>query len=140
MLQGKQYGSGLQVLNMNGHWIDAPALPQATFTCNVGDYLQTLSSGRFVSTVHRVVNNSGRERYSLPFFFSPDPSARLKPIPNAKGGKEEDEQEYSDEPIGKQYIKRLMFARRFHPTAKRLVELGIPPADWKYEYLTGSLP
>ena len=140
VLQGKNYGSGLEVLNMNGHWIPAPCLPGTTFTCNVGDYLQTLSSGRFVSTVHRVVNRSGKERYSLPFFWSPDPSAVLVPVSNAKGQREGYEQPDTSETIGKQYTRRLMFARRLHPTAKRLVELNIPESEWDYSYLTGSLP
>ncbi|WWD10151.1 hypothetical protein V865_008285 [Kwoniella europaea PYCC6329] len=139
VLQGAKYGSGLEVLNMNGQWVSAPYIPGATFTCNVGDYLQALSSGRFVSTVHRVVNKSGSERYSLPFFFSPDPSAVLKPVVN-KMQDSDYEAEYTDEPIGKQFMRRLMFARRFHPTAKRLAELEISDKDWKYEYITGSLP
>lgn len=127
------------MLNTNGHWIDAPALPNTTFTCNVGDYLQSLSSGRFLSTVHRVVNTSGRERYSLPFFFSPDPAAILQPVVSPRADRNFEE-EFADEPIGKQFVRRLMFARRFHPTAKRLADLGIPDHEWKYEYITGGLP
>ncbi|ORY23120.1 hypothetical protein BCR39DRAFT_549911 [Naematelia encephala] len=140
VLQGKKYGSGLEVLNMNGHWIPAPALPQATFTCNVGDYLQHISDGRFVSTVHRVVNRSGQERYSLPFFFSPDPSAVLVPVVPAGQKRKTEPIPYEDDPIGDTYMRRLMFARRFHPTAKRIEELGLPQSEWKYNFLTGSLP
>jgi isopenicillin N synthase-like dioxygenase len=57
------------VLNLNGFYI--PAKPvYGTFVVNVGDFLQRISNDTFVSTVHRVRNTSGRECYSIPFFFS----------------------------------------------------------------------
>lgn len=60
---------GLEVLNKNACWI--PAKPvKGTFVVNVGDFLQRISNERFVSTVHRVRNVTGRERYSIPCFFA----------------------------------------------------------------------
>lgn len=140
VLQGEKYGSGLEVLNLNGHWVPAPAIAGTTFTCNVGDYLQHLSDGRFKSTVHRVVNRSGLERYSLPFFYSPDPSAVLKPVVDPSKGRQTEVTEFEDAPIGEMFVRRLLYARRFHPTTKRVIELGIPENEWKYSFLTGSLP
>ena len=49
---------------------------------NVGDILQRWSNGRFASTPHRVVNRSGRERYSIAFFFDPNPDALVEAIPS----------------------------------------------------------
>ncbi|KAK4963088.1 hypothetical protein LTR10_000716 [Elasticomyces elasticus] len=59
---------GLEVLNKSGYWIKAKPVPDA-FVVNIADCFMRQSNDFFVSTVHRVINKSGRERYSLPFFF-----------------------------------------------------------------------
>ncbi|OIW34166.1 Clavaminate synthase-like protein [Coniochaeta ligniaria NRRL 30616] len=59
---------GLQVLNRQGQWINAKPVP-GTFVVNIGDYLQRITNDRYVSTVHRAQNRSGKERISMPFFF-----------------------------------------------------------------------
>ncbi len=71
---------GLQVQTPKGAWVDAPPLPDA-FVVNVGDMLHRLSNGRLLSTPHRVINATGRERYSVPFFFDPHVSAQIAPLP-----------------------------------------------------------
>lgn len=58
---------GLQVLNRQGQWIRAAPIP-GTLVVNIADYLQRITNDRYVSTVHRAQNYSGRERVSLPFF------------------------------------------------------------------------
>jgi len=47
---------------------------------NIGDMLERLTSGRYISALHRVFNTSGRHRISMPFFFDPDFNAALEPI------------------------------------------------------------
>jgi isopenicillin N synthase-like dioxygenase len=69
---------GLQVQGRSGAWVMAHPLP-GTFVCNVGDLLARWSNDRFVSTPHRVINASGRERFSLPVFFDPNPETVIDP-------------------------------------------------------------
>jgi isopenicillin N synthase-like dioxygenase len=61
---------GLQVKRRGGGWIDAPYIP-GTFVVNIADMLMQWTNDRWVSTPHRVINTTGRERYSIPFFFDP---------------------------------------------------------------------
>jgi isopenicillin N synthase-like dioxygenase len=63
-----QGGPGLQVQNTAGQWIEAPPLP-GTYVINIGDMLQRWTNDLFVSTPQRVISTSGKDRYSLPFFF-----------------------------------------------------------------------
>jgi len=71
---------GLEVMTPDGTWHAAPYRP-GTFVVNVGDMLHRLSNGRLLSTPHRVINRSGSERYSCPFFFDPHVHATIAPLP-----------------------------------------------------------
>lgn len=76
LLQG---GPGLQVMNADDYWIEAPPLP-GCFIVNIGDIFETWSGGQFKSTQHRVVN-TGNERYSFPLFFGLDYHTVVEPLP-----------------------------------------------------------
>lgn len=71
---------GLQVQGLDGQWISAPPLP-GTFVFNIGDAIARWTNDLFRSTLHRVVNVSGRERYSVPFFYSGNPDHPLECLP-----------------------------------------------------------
>lgn len=64
--------AALEVLNPAGEWIPVPPKPDM-FIVNVGDLLQRWTNDLYRSAVHRVINISGRERYSIPFFSNIDP-------------------------------------------------------------------
>ena len=70
---------GLQVQTTEGEWIDVPKL-EGSFVVNVGDMLSRYTNGILRSTPHRVINKSGRERFSCPFFFDPHTTAIVQPL------------------------------------------------------------
>lgn len=72
---------GLQVMNRDGHWIEGPPIP-GTFVINIGDLVQRLTNDVYLANLHRVVNTSGRERYSIPFFIDADYDAEFGPLAN----------------------------------------------------------
>jgi len=74
---------GLQVQNAAGEWISAPPI-EGTFIVNIGDLVQIFTNDRYRSTIHRVVNTSGRERYSLPFFIDLDFDAVVDVVPTCR--------------------------------------------------------
>jgi isopenicillin N synthase-like dioxygenase len=80
-LLAQDANGGLQVHAPYG-WVDAPPIPD-TFVCNIGDMLDRMTGGSYRSTPHRVRNLSGNERLSFPFFFDPDFSAEVPPLPRA---------------------------------------------------------
>ena len=70
---------GLQVQTREGEWIDVPKL-EGSFVVNVGDMLSRYTNGLLRSTPHRVINKSGKERFSCPFFFDPHTNAVVEPL------------------------------------------------------------
>lgn len=71
---------GLEVLGKNRSWVKAEPIP-GSFVVNIADCFMRQTNDFFVSTVHRVINKSGRERYSAPFFFGFDRNKLLKAVP-----------------------------------------------------------
>jgi isopenicillin N synthase-like dioxygenase len=71
---------GLEVQERSsGGWIAAPPIP-GTLVVNVGDLLGRWTNDRYASTPHRVVNRSGRERFSIATFYDPDFKALVDPV------------------------------------------------------------
>jgi isopenicillin N synthase-like dioxygenase len=75
---------GLAVRLPSGEWLSPPIIP-GTFLVNLGNIMKRWSNDRFLSTPHGVVNDSGRDRYSIAFFYSPNPDARIECLPSCVG-------------------------------------------------------
>jgi isopenicillin N synthase-like dioxygenase len=75
----RQDRSGGLEVKIKSHWIDAPPIPHS-FVCNIGDMLDRLTGGRYLSTPHRVQNRAGHNRLSFAFFFDPNFNAEVRPI------------------------------------------------------------
>ena len=72
---------GLEVRTRDGAWLPVQPNPDA-FVCNIGDCLMRWSNDAYISTLHRVVNLSRRERYSVVLFGDPDPDTPIACLPS----------------------------------------------------------
>lgn len=75
---------GLEIATQDSRWIQAPVIP-GTFLVNSGDLLRRWTNDRFLATPHRVLNRSGEERYSIPFFFDTTLDYRMECLPTCQG-------------------------------------------------------
>ena len=75
----RQDMSGGLEIKIKSRWVAAPPIPNS-FVCNIGDMLDRMTGGRYLSTPHRVRNLAGHNRLSFPFFFDPNFSAEVRPI------------------------------------------------------------
>jgi isopenicillin N synthase-like dioxygenase len=80
----REEGPGLAVRLPSGKWLAPPVIP-GTFLVNLGNMMKRWSNDRFLSTPHGVVNDSGKDRYSIAFFYSPNPDAVIEPLPSCVG-------------------------------------------------------
>ena len=72
---------GLAVGLPSGEWLAPPLIP-GTFLVNLGNVMKRWSNDRFLSTPHGVLNDSGRDRYSIGFFYSPNPASLIECLPS----------------------------------------------------------
>ena len=96
---------GLQVQNKDGEWVSAPPV-EDTFIVNIGDLVQTFTNDRYISTMHRVINTSGNERYSIPFFIDLDFDATVSVVPTCLS--EEQPAKYQPYTCGQHKYKRFV--------------------------------
>jgi isopenicillin N synthase-like dioxygenase len=72
---------GLQV-KIKSCWVDVPLIANS-FVCNVGDMLERLTGGRYLSAPHRARNPADHNRLSFAFFFDPSFHAEVRPLTGA---------------------------------------------------------
>jgi isopenicillin N synthase-like dioxygenase len=70
---------GLQI-KAKSQWVDATPIPNS-FVCNIGDMLERITGGHYLSAPHRVQNPADENRLSFAFFFDPNFHAEVKPLP-----------------------------------------------------------
>ncbi|KAH8205383.1 hypothetical protein TruAng_000462 [Truncatella angustata] len=71
---------GLEVLNdRTNEWVPVPPNPDA-YVVNVGDMLSIWTKNAYKSAVHRVINKSNKDRYSVPFFVDGNTDVKLLPF------------------------------------------------------------
>jgi len=99
---------GLQVMGADGEWLHAPPLANS-YIVNLGDMVARWTNDRYRSTLHRVVNFSGRERYSIPFFYSGRLSHEVAALPGCLG--EDETPKYP--PTTVEAHMREMYARTY---------------------------
>ncbi|XP_024986951.1 gibberellin 2-beta-dioxygenase 2-like [Cynara cardunculus var. scolymus] len=77
-LLASNFVPGLQISLGNGVWVPVSPDPLA-FCVNIGDVLQAMTNGRFVSVRHRAMANSlpTQSRLSMVFFGAPPPEATI---------------------------------------------------------------
>jgi isopenicillin N synthase-like dioxygenase len=74
----------LQLSDGQGGWLWADPIP-GCFVVNIGDQMARWTNDLFKSTVHRAINVTGRRRYSIPFFYGPDPDTVIATLPGCAG-------------------------------------------------------
>ncbi|KAI9745430.1 MAG: hypothetical protein M1818_000964 [Claussenomyces sp. TS43310] len=83
---------GLQVQNQETQeWIDVKPVPGA-YVVNLGNMMLRWTNHKYSSNLHRVINRSNSERYSVPFFLNGNPDLVFDCIPgcedvDAEGGR-----------------------------------------------------
>ncbi|ROV91399.1 hypothetical protein VPNG_09978 [Cytospora leucostoma] len=98
---------GLEILDQKtGTWHAVAPDPDA-YVVNIGDMLALWTKGIYKSTVHRVINKSGGDRYSVPFFFDGNAEVKLKPFDGSEpvGGRIITVEDHMLERLGTSYAR-----------------------------------
>ncbi|KAK4478353.1 hypothetical protein RD792_017643 [Penstemon davidsonii] len=72
---------GLQISLEDGVWVPVSPYPESAFCVNVGDVLQIMTNGRFLSVRHRAMVNSYKSRTSMAYFAAPPLQETISCLP-----------------------------------------------------------
>ena len=95
---------GLEILSDDGRWISAMPV-EGGIVVNVADFLMRWTNGVYRSTVHRVVNRTDKERYSVPLFFSINYDETVETLPSCVS--EDNPSKFPPITAGKYVLNRL---------------------------------
>ncbi|KAL1305747.1 hypothetical protein AAFC00_007328 [Neodothiora populina] len=96
--------SGLEILTPDNVWYPASVVPGG-FVINVADFLMRWTNDAYKSTVHRVVNRTTAERYSVPLFFSVNYETQVETLPSCIS--EDNPAKYTPIKAGEYVLDRL---------------------------------
>ena len=105
---------GLELRKRDGEWIGAPFIP-GTLVVNIGDLFQRWTNDLYRSNLHRVVNRTGKERYSIPTFFNLDFAAPVSCLPTCQS--EENPSKYDTIRAGDYLLSRFRDVQKFRAAA-----------------------
>ncbi|KAK6856300.1 hypothetical protein PG995_008451 [Apiospora arundinis] len=98
---------GLEVQDGNtGQWLAVEPNPES-YVVNIGDMLSFWTNNTYKSTVHRVLNRSEQDRYSMAFFVDGNTDVKLAPLDGSEPatGKVMTAEEHMQYRIGQTYRK-----------------------------------
>ncbi|KAL1297511.1 hypothetical protein AAFC00_005029 [Neodothiora populina] len=82
LMQGEV--DGLQVYEKTtDEWLDVVPT-RGAYVVNLGNMFMRWANDKYISNLHRVINKSGKERYSVPFFYSGNPDYTIDCLPNCQ--------------------------------------------------------
>lgn len=98
---------GLEVLEESTNTWHAVAPNPDAYVVNIGDMLSMWTKGIYKSAMHRVINKSGGDRYSIPFFFDGNAEVKLSPFDGSEpvGGRVITVEEHLLERLGTSYAR-----------------------------------
>ena len=68
-------------------WTDIQPVEDAV-VINTGNMMMRFTNDKYLSNLHRVINKTGKERYSVVYFFDGNPDYLVKCIPSCAGSDE----------------------------------------------------
>lgn len=96
--------NALEVVNGDGVWVPVPPI-EDTFVVNIGDALSIWTNNIFLSTLHRAINTSRSERFSIPFFFGANYDVIMETLPSCITDKRP--RKYMSITAGEHYLKKM---------------------------------
>ena len=105
---------GLELKKRDGEWIAAPYV-DGTLVVNIGDLFQRWTNDIFHSNPHRVINRTGKERYSIPIFFNLDYDAMVSCLPTCQSA--ERPAKYAPIKSGDYLVGRFRDVQKYRVTA-----------------------
>ena len=106
---------GLELCKRDGEWIAAPWI-EDTLVVNLGDMFKVWTNDRYVSNPHRVVNRTGRERFSIPTFFNMEYHTPVACLPSCHS--DDNPPRYAPVLAGDYLVKRFSEVQKYKTPAQ----------------------